>query len=220
MLSSSISNGSVNADASSYEDEHLRPLLLAQIRHSFLRAHNELSSIAQEIQLLSHAPNMSELPSIRKSRDEREKQRMEDESAWRLERLPLSVNGTDPHQLIDSKGRILRPFTILPSSQSSNTLGTRLHLQSNVFGSSHRLPTMSIDEYLQLEQERGNVLQGGGARNTEESKREAEEKKAWEEEEDSTHGYEREEAGLRKKREWDAYRDTHAKGEGNRMNRG
>jgi immunoglobulin-binding protein 1 len=31
-----------------------------------------------------------------------------------------------------------------------------------VFGPGHNLPTMSIDEYLQIERERGNILSGGG----------------------------------------------------------
>ena len=208
----------MNAD--SYDDEYLRPLLLTQIGHSYLRAYNELSSISQELDLLSHAPNMSELPNSHQTRDDRQKQRVDEESSWRLDTRPMPSNGNLPHQLVDQNGRILRPFTILPSAHSNKTLDTRLRLQSDVFGSRHRLPTMSIDVYLQLEKERGNVLQGGGAKNTEESKRDAEDKKAWEEGEDNLVGYEREESGLAKKREWDGYKDDHAKGEGNRLNRG
>jgi hypothetical protein len=79
---------------------------------------------------------------------------------------------------------------------------------------------MSIDDYLEMEQERGNILKGGGARNTEESKREASDKKAWEEEEDNYEGYERAEIARLKAVEWDEYKDSHKKGEGNRMNRG
>lgn len=166
---------------------------------------------------------MSELPSAREAaaaaQDKRERAKQEEESTWRLDG-PSTSSGTSPRQLIDAKGRPLRPFTILPSGSSASQLDTRLRLQSEVFGYSHRLPTMSIDEYLQLEEERGNILQGGGARNTEESKQEAADKKAWEEEEDNEGGQERYEAARRKKIEWDEYTDTHKKGEGNRMNRG
>ena len=41
------------------------------------------------------------------------------------------------------------PFTILPA---------RENLQQKVFGSSHRLPTMTIDELLELERKRGAIL--------------------------------------------------------------
>lgn len=167
---------------------------------------------------------MSELPSSRDERhstDARERQKSEQDEAWRLDVLP-KTGVTSARQLVDKNGRVLRPFTIMPSAASggSSSLDTRLRLQSQVFQSSHRLPTMSIDEYLQMEQERGNILQGGGARNAEESKQEAADKRAWEEEEDNMAGDERAEAARRKAQEWDAYTDDHKRGEGNRMNRG
>ena len=46
---------------------------------------------------------------------------------------------------------------ILPSNAAE-----RARLQAQVFQAGHRLPTMSIDEYLQIEQERGNIITGGG----------------------------------------------------------
>jgi len=51
----------------------------------------------------------------------------------------------------------LRPFTILPAGAAN-----RARFQGQVFGPGHNLPTMSIDEYLQIERERGNILSGGG----------------------------------------------------------
>jgi hypothetical protein len=207
-------------------------LLLLSLELHYIKAHNELSSTAQELELLSNVPNMSELPDARArqhkqgalEQDARERSRETQDSTWRLD-APLQSAGGHPHrQLVDSSGRVLRPFTILPSANgglvSGNELDTRLRLQGEVFGSSHRLPTMSIDEYLDMEYERGNVLKGGGARNAEEAKLEGDEKRAWEEEEDNAGGYEREEAALEKKRGWDDYKDTHKKGDGNRMNRG
>ena len=53
--------------------------------------------------------------------------------------------------------QLLRPFTILPSGA-----GERERFQNQVFGPSHRLPTMSIDEYLEIERQRGNIITGGG----------------------------------------------------------
>lgn len=52
----------------------------------------------------------------------------------------------------------LRPFTILPSTSSSE----RSRLRAEVFRPDHRLPTMTIDEYLEEENRRGNIISGGG----------------------------------------------------------
>lgn len=51
----------------------------------------------------------------------------------------------------------LRPFTILPSNAAE-----RARLQAQVFGPGYNLPTMSIDEYLEIEKQRGNIITGGG----------------------------------------------------------
>ena len=64
-----------------------------------------------------------------------------------------------PRQLISGGGRVLRPFTILPTT---NGLSDRERFQGEVFRSSHRLPTMTIDEYLEEERRRGNIITGGG----------------------------------------------------------
>lgn len=57
----------------------------------------------------------------------------------------------------DNKLQPLRPFTILPSDA-----GQRARLQAEVFGPDYRLPTMSVDEYLEIERQRGNIITGGG----------------------------------------------------------
>ena len=55
----------------------------------------------------------------------------------------------------------LKPFILLPSRQDQ----TRSRLQTQVFKPSHNLPTMSIDEYLTKEFQRGNVI--GSVENSE-----------------------------------------------------
>ena len=50
---------------------------------------------------------------------------------------------------------------ILPSNAAE-----RARLQAQVFQAGHRLPTMSVEEYLQIEQERGNIISGGGCVHT------------------------------------------------------
>lgn len=73
---------------------------------------------------------------------------------------------------------------------------------------------MTIDEYLDQQQEMGNILQGGGPSTSEEVDQ-ARKDEQGEKEDDTQRGYDEEEKTLRKTREFDDYRDTHRKGEGN-----
>ena len=59
--------------------------------------------------------------------------------------------------MADGREQPLRPFMILPSNAAE-----RARLQAQVFQAGHRLPTMSVEEYLRIEQERGNIISGGG----------------------------------------------------------
>lgn len=87
----------------------------------------------------------------------------------------------------------------------------RDQLARGVFRPDHSLPTMSVDEYLveeirrggiQVPQEEDGIRQGGRVKTTQEE----------EEEEDRE---------TMKKREWDEFVDSHAKGSGNMgFNRG
>lgn len=70
---------------------------------------------------------------------------------------------------------------------------------------------MSIDEYLQKEAERGNILSGGGPS----SGQIGDKKEKDDEEEDAD-----DDEALRKKREWDEFKDDNPKGWGNRGNKG
>ena len=73
---------------------------------------------------------------------------------------------------------------------------------------------MTIDEFLEQEEAAGNILQGGGPASSDAvDQARRDEKGALEE--DNQSGYDVEEAGLKKAREWDQYRYEHRKGEGN-----
>jgi len=88
---------------------------------------------------------------------------------WKIDLNVLDGNGP----LLDGYGHVsaavsswivdhgwfqpLRPFTILPSNVVERT-----KLRAKVFGPGYNLPTMSIDEYLTTEKERGNIITGGG----------------------------------------------------------
>ena len=55
--------------------------------------------------------------------------------------------------------QLLQPITILPSRAGGDD---RAKLREQVFQPDYRLPTMTIDEYLEIERQRGNILTGGG----------------------------------------------------------
>lgn len=129
----------------------------------------------------------------------------------------------------------LRPFTILPGSSSS----TRSRMQAEVFRPDHRLPTMTMDEYLEEESRRGNIITGGGSvqhpqtkiqlkkceciccRPQSQSAPTRSEQLALDSEMDGTIESELKAEEKRQEEEhWARYIDLHPKGEGNTMNRG
>jgi hypothetical protein len=83
----------------------------------------------------------------------------EADTTWRLDRPGGPGRAARPRELISGGGRVLRPFTIMPSMAG---MSERERLRSEVFRSGQRLPTMTVDEYLEEEQRRGNIITGGG----------------------------------------------------------
>lgn len=142
------SDTSVNA-----EEPELRDAAILVLRLLAALTGTALSNNAMELQILASAPPE---PVQGPLADPRAKRQEEDDAQWRLDRTPGSYK---PRELISGGGRVLRPFTILPSTAK---LSDRERLRSEVFRSSHRLPTMTIDEYLAEEQRRGNIITGGG----------------------------------------------------------
>ena len=70
----------------------------------------------------------------------------------RLDNSNVFTNNSDG-PLLSVDGKPLKPFTIL---------GSREQIRKGVFRPSHNLPTMTIDEYLEEERRRGNIIEGGG----------------------------------------------------------
>lgn len=127
---------------------------------------NQLDGLDQEIELLRNAP-----PSPQ-SRPQTTAEK--DADAWRLDAPPPTNIFDDRGPLLDQGGKVgnwssaspdipshvfqpLRPFTILPGGATD-----RARLQGEVFRPDHRLPTMSVDQYLEIERQRGNIITGGG----------------------------------------------------------
>ncbi|SCU81801.1 LAFA_0C07250g1_1 [Lachancea sp. 'fantastica'] len=97
--------------------------------------------------------------------------------------------------LISKTGKVLRNFTLVDQ---------KAQLNKKVFGFGQYGPTMSVEEFLDQEFENGRVLQGGEEQVPEHD----EDNQDWQDEQ------------TYKARDWDEFKETHAKGSGNTMNRG
>lgn len=119
----------------------------------------------------------------------------------RLDRIPASgLPKSGP--LLSGEGKVLRPFVLTSK---------RDQLGQEVFRPDHALPTMSIDDYLTEEIQRGGIQ----IPQEEEGRDKGSRVKTTREEE------EEEDRETEKKREWDDYVESHAKGSGNMgFNRG
>ncbi|RDB21463.1 Uncharacterized protein C63.05 [Hypsizygus marmoreus] len=222
LISSLLPSPSLSRTATADEDEEpdaevediLREATLLILRLSYAQAHSQMESMNQELELLLSVP-----PSPPRARpppeDERRARQREGESdMWRLD-TPSGNFGADAKgPLLDPSGKPLRPFTILPAGAAD-----RAHLQAQVFGPGHRLPTMSIDQYLQIERERGNIISGGGSAS--EAAPTSSEQLALDAEMNGTAAGEAKAEEKRQKDEkWALFTDENPRGAGNTMNRG
>lgn len=241
--SSETSQASTSVNPGIHENVRQTTVMLLQYLCVFTAA--ALSTIAQELELLQgvlgQAHIEEEVAEHRERQREEERLRQEGkgkemDATWRLD-APMRALGRGPKaHLIDERGKVshrecdsevapltrirqpTQPFTILPS-QGLQNMSERARMQAEVFRSSHRLPTMTIDEYLAEEQRRGNIITGGGPQ--QDTQLTESELLALAAEEDGTAEGERKEEEQRQKEErWAAYTDTHRRGEGNTMNRG
>ncbi|KAI8911127.1 TAP42-like protein [Gorgonomyces haynaldii] len=160
------------------QDEDLeRELIIAQLSLLQEDAIEDLEMIPRELEMLEmYLQQETQKPVDTENRLE--------------QRIPITrLQGP----LLSNDGRPLRPFVITSKRQQ---------FQEQVFRPGHSLPTMSIEEYLDREMERGNFL-------TQEPPKP--------EKQDTI-----EESDLQtmKDREFDEFKDANPRGWGNRMNRG
>lgn len=208
------SEGKEAKESDTETDEILRETTLILLRLLYAQAQGQLEGLQQEEELLKMAPPSPEIRGGSLEQDERVRRREEEASMWRLD-APRPSGGPDGKgPLLDSSGRILRPFTILPSDA-----GERQRLQAEVFGPSHNLPTMSIDEYLQIEKDSGRIITGGGAA-SQNAPTTSEQLQLDSELDGTAFAEEREEQKRQKDEKWAIYTDENPRGAGNTMNRG
>ncbi|WWC87199.1 uncharacterized protein L201_002085 [Kwoniella dendrophila CBS 6074] len=206
----SMSSGSTSVNNEDAEEASKSTMVdILKLLHTLTIS--SLSSINMELELLSNAPaSISQYV----EQDPREVRREEEDNTWRLDRQASSK--ARPRELISGNGKVLRPFTILPSTQQ---LSDRERLKGDVFKQSWRLPTMTIDEYLEEEQRRGNIITGGGQASYDAPT--ATELLELEAENDGSASAEESAEKKRLKDEnWARFADENKKGAGNTMNKG
>ncbi|KAK4684305.1 immunoglobulin-binding protein 1, partial [Tremellales sp. Uapishka_1] len=204
--STSASSTSVNPEQPETREA---ALLLLQYLHTLTLS--SLSHLTMELDLLASAP--ASISEINPSHPNAPDRPHEEDNTWKLDRVPTSYK---PRELISGGGKVLRPFTILPSTVQSSE---RERLRSEVFRDGHRLPTMSVDEYLEEERRRGNIITGGGQASYDAPT--DSELLALEAENDGTAlAEEKEEFKRIKEENWAQYAEENKRGAGNTMNRG
>ncbi|KAJ3313702.1 hypothetical protein HDU93_004878 [Gonapodya sp. JEL0774] len=118
-------------------------------------------------------------------------------SDWTLDIASSRGAGPASGPLLSADGKPLRPFVITSE---------RERFREGVFRPSHALPTMSIEEYLEIEKQRGNMLSGGG---------EVPEKEAIDDNDEAAL-----DAETMRQRAFDDYKDSVRRGSGNRYRQG
>lgn len=180
------------------DEDCVRDVRLVEIELAIWSTFQALESIVKEEEVLKLAPPPDTLRDPEQlARDYRLRMDIVDKSDWseRLDGPQRLSRAQGP--LLSKDGKPLRPFTILD----------RQSLKDGVFRSGHRLPTMSIDEFLEEERKRGGIIDGGG---------EASGIKEMMDEDDYAAG----ERETYKAREWDEFTEANPKGSGNTINRG
>ncbi|KAI9928291.1 hypothetical protein ASPWEDRAFT_26629 [Aspergillus wentii DTO 134E9] len=181
------------------DDDDVRKLYLAEIKLYTHQTFQSLDLISQELAMLSTIRKNPEI-SQQNSQEDQRRRKNEEQSSY-SERLdpPISqlLKGGKFGPILSKEGKPMQPFTLLDR---------RTQLQQGVFGPSHNLPTMTIEEYLDEEHRRGNVLQGGEQSGMKPEVDEDDMDRADEE--------------TMKARAWDEYTEANPKGSGNTLNRG
>ncbi|KAJ5312458.1 hypothetical protein PENANT_c027G07875 [Penicillium antarcticum] len=180
------------------DDDDTRSLYLAEVQLYTHQTFQALDLLMQELSILSAMRNAPPAPP--QADDPRQRSNIGGLNySDRLDPSMSQLLGKGRGgPILNNKGIPMQPFTLL---------GRRAEMQQGVFRSGHNLPTMTIDEYLEEEHRRGNVIEGGG---------EASGIKPEVDEDD--HAIADQET--MKARYWDEYTEANPKGAGNTLNRG
>ncbi|PLN79161.1 TAP42-like protein [Aspergillus taichungensis] len=181
------------------DDDDVRRLYLAEIDLYIHQTFQTLDLLSQELTMLS---SMRHMPKPEEQHQDDSRRRNGAGESGYSERLdpPLSqlLQGGKFGPILSREGKPMQPFTLLDR---------RTQLQQGVFRSGHNLPTMTIDEYLEEEHRRGNVIEGGGEQSGIPPEVDEDDMDKADEE-------------TMKAREWDEFTEANPRGSGNTLNRG
>ncbi|KAJ1940675.1 Type 2A phosphatase-associated protein 42, partial [Linderina pennispora] len=188
-LESRLSENSSKDDAEDI-DEVEREYAVKLVRLRIQQVLDDLSMLESELDMAKQMEQRRTDPDRRQNEEERSKE-------WRLDPHSYRVNpatGQPSRPVFNDKGQPMQPFVLTNSRQ---------HIKDSVFRPGWALPTMTVDQYLQQEQERGNIISGGG-------------KEPDAKPEIDDNDYDAQDAETMKQREWDDFKDNNPKGMGNR----
>ncbi|KAJ1917265.1 Type 2A phosphatase-associated protein 42 [Mycoemilia scoparia] len=163
---------------------------------------DELSSCFEEMEMVKHMERMmvenQKDPDSRMDKNKKISPGKDGyEEDWRIEpKGPLSGGS---NSLLDKKGKPMQPFVLVSKKET---------IKQGVFRPGWALPTMTIDEYLEEEHRRGNIISGGG------------EKSGADPEPIDDNDHDALDAETMKERKWDDFKDDNPRGAGNRMHKG
>lgn len=177
----------------SMDDENLRNIMIDQLKFDALKSFESLESNLMELQLLKNYIKQEIMSSggednIRPKYGESNDRSFDKGFTDRLENLNKPV--------LSKNGRILRPFTIVPSHEK------RDQLRQKVQGTGQELPTMTVEDFVNHELKNGGMV-------AKSNKNEAND--ATQNEDD----YEAQDKETYRQREFDDFKDYHTKGSGN-----
>lgn len=184
------------------DDAVLREIYRAEIDLHTHNTFHALDLISQELQILSLAPSTTPPTKPGPNPSDVDSRQRTPQSETYSDRLDPSLshllrNGK-AGPILSKEGKPLQPFTLLDARQ---------RLQNGVFRPDHRLPTMTIDEYLAEEKRRGGIIEGGGEQSG--LRPEVDEDDFAKADEETV-----------KAREWDEFKEANPRGSGNTLNRG
>ncbi|KAL3464232.1 TAP42-like protein [Aspergillus heterothallicus] len=180
------------------DEDDVRQLYIAEINLYTHQAFQSLDLLTQELSMLSMIRKMPPKPETDESDQRRRNRGIDATYSERLD-APISqlLQGGKFGPLLSKDGKPMQPFTLLDR---------RTQLRHGVFRSGHNLPTMTIDEYIEEEHRRGNVLKGG--------------EQSGQREEIDEDDLDRADEETMKAREWDEFKEANPRGSGNTLNRG
>lgn len=210
-------DSSEEVDYAGADEDTVRTLEFSKLQLMALRSLNALETLNMELEMVSRMPPPSQLQNQKPSHDFRERQTggaFDKGFTDRVEPKLYSSNGSRRGPLLTPDGKVNRPFTIVGNLAQKVE---RDQVMNRVRGTGQYAPTMTVEEYLDEEMRRGNIISGGGPKKP---LGDDEDEETPEGEDDTIEGYSRLDEKTIKDREWDEFVEANPKGSGNTINRG